>query len=149
MSSPRTQSNLWFDCALLVSEKYHPQLLFDEFESRLDAGCGNLAHLEAASSHRMFLEDAQIDLAYSCEAIAREWSVHGIADQGVCLFVGTPFASPSTVFQIDDHPDHAQAESGSRFERRADDAFSRSISHNLRISGEIRQFGTISNMQCS
>src|SRR5437667_12908485 len=58
-------------------------------------------------------------------------------------FVGTPFASPSTVFQIDDHPDHAQAESGSRFERRADDAFSRSISHNLRISGEIRQFGTI------
>src|SRR2546426_9160802 len=92
----------------------------------------------------MFLEDAQIDLSYSCDAIAREWSVHSIADQGVCLFVGTPFASPSTVFQIDAHPDHAQAKSGSRFERRADDAFSRSISHNLRISGEIRQFGTIS-----
>src|SRR2546428_6145322 len=91
----------------------------------------------------MFLEDAQIDLSYSCDAIAREWSVHGIADQGVCLFAGTPFASPSTVFQIDAHPDHAQAESGARFERRADDAFSRSISHNLRISGEIRQFGTI------
>src|SRR3989442_5954392 len=93
----------------------------------------------------MLLEDAQIDLAYSCDAIAREWSVHGIADQGVCLFAGTPFASPSTVFQIDAHPDHAQAESGARFERRADDAFSRSISHNLRISGEIRQFGTISS----
>src|SRR2546426_11638080 len=93
----------------------------------------------------MFLEDAQIDLSYSCDAIAREWSVHSIADQGVCLFVGTPFASPSTVFQIDAHPDHAQAKSGARFERRADDAFSRSISHNLRISGEIRQFGTISH----
>src|SRR5712692_2994513 len=91
----------------------------------------------------MFLEDAQIDLAYSCDAIARSWSIHGIADQGVRLFVGTPFASPSTIFSIDDHPDHAQAESGSRFERLADDAFSRSISHNLRISGEILHFGTI------
>src|SRR5229473_2782839 len=92
----------------------------------------------------MFLEDTQIDLPYSVDAITREWSIHGIADQSVRLFVGDTLASPSTVFQIVDDPNHAQAEAGSQFERLADDAFSWSISHNLRISEEIRQFGTIS-----
>src|SRR3989442_2466658 len=92
----------------------------------------------------MFLEDTQIDLPYSVDAIARKWSIHGIADQSVRLFVGDTLASPSTVFQIVNYPNHAQAEAGSPFERLADDAFSWSISHNLRISEEIRQFGTIS-----
>src|SRR3989442_5802711 len=92
----------------------------------------------------MFLEDTQIDLPYSVDAIARKWSIHGIADQSVRLFVGDTLASPSTVFQIVNYPNHAQAEAGSQFERLADDAFSWSISHNLRISEEIRQFGTIS-----
>src|SRR6266436_9131793 len=91
----------------------------------------------------MFLEDTQIDLPYSVDAITREWSVYGFTDQGVRLFVGSPSASPSAIFSIDDHSDHAQPEAGSQFERLADDAFSWSISHNLRISGEIRQFGTI------
>src|SRR3989442_14446502 len=91
----------------------------------------------------MFLEDTQIDLPYSVDAIARKWSIHGIADQSVRLFVGDTLASPSTVFQIVNYPNHAQAEAGSQFERLADDAFSWSISHNLRISEEIRQFGTI------
>src|SRR2546425_10447215 len=93
----------------------------------------------------MFLEDTQIDLPYSVDAIARKWSIHGIADQSVRLFVGDTLASPSTVFQIVNYPNHAQAEAGSPFERLADDAFSWSISHNLRISEEIRQFGTISH----
>src|SRR6266852_4293044 len=70
---------------------------------------------------------------------------YGFTDQGVRLFVGSPSASPSAIFSIDDHSDHAQPEAGSQFERLADDAFSWSISHNLRISGEIRQFGTISS----
>jgi hypothetical protein len=65
-------------------------------------GGGDLAHLAAASSHRMFLEDTQIDLPDSVDAIAREWSIHGIADQSVRLFVGDTLASPSTVFQIVD-----------------------------------------------
>src|SRR2546422_1896408 len=91
----------------------------------------------------MFLEDTQIDLPYSVDAIARKWSIHGIADQSVRLFVGDTLASPSTVSQIVNYPNHAQAEAGSPFERLADDAFSWSISHNLRISEEIRQFGTI------
>src|SRR2546426_12711264 len=90
----------------------------------------------------MFLEDTQIDLPYSVDAIARKWSIHGIAYQSVRLFVGDTLASPSTVFQIVNYPNHAQAEAGSPFERLADDAFSWSISHNLRISEEIRQFGT-------
>src|SRR6266705_2031840 len=67
-----------------------------------------------------------------------------MAHQSVGLYVGDTLASPSTLFQIDDHPDHASSESGSRFDRLADDAFSRSISNNLRISGGIRQFGTLS-----
>src|SRR5712691_10984632 len=96
----------------------------------------------------MFLEDTQIDLPYSVDAITREWSVYGFTDQGVRLFVGSPSASPSAIFSIDDHSDHAQPEAGSQFERLADDAFSWSISHNLRISGEIRQFGTISFGGC-
>ena len=56
--------------------------------------------------------------------MTRQWSVHGFADQGARLFVSDTLASPSTLFQIDDHPDHAQPESESRFERLADDAFS-------------------------
>ena len=83
-----------------------------------------MAHLEAASCDRMFLEDTQIALPYSVDAVARRWSVHGFTDQGARLFVGATLESPSDFFQIDDHPDHAQTESGPRFERLADDAFS-------------------------
>src|SRR5215213_9772458 len=92
----------------------------------------------------MFREDTQIDLPYSVEAITREWSLYSFTDQGVRLFVGSPSASPSAIFSIDDYPAHAQPEAESRFERLADDAFSWSISHNLRSSEEIRQFGIIS-----
>ena len=45
------------------------------------------------------------------------------ADQSVRLCVGDTLASSSTVFQIVDYPNHAQAEAGSQFERLADDAF--------------------------
>jgi len=138
VSSPRAQSNLWFDCALLFPEKHHPQLLFDELESSLNAGGGDLAHLAAASSDRMFLEDPQIALPYTVDAMTREWPVHSFTDQGVRLFVGHPSTRSSTLFHIDDHPAYAHPESGSRFERLADDTFSCRISHNLRISGEIR-----------
>src|SRR6266581_9757993 len=67
------------------------------------------------SSDRMFLEDPQIDLPYSLHAAARGWAVYSLADQGVRLFVSAALASPSPLFQIDDHPNHAQIESGSRF----------------------------------
>src|SRR4029077_5550698 len=108
--------------------------------------CGNLAHLEAASSDRMFLEDPQIDLPYSFDAITRQWTVYGIVDQGVSLFVGHPSEGPLAIFSIDDYPDHAPPEGESRFERLDDDAFSCRISNNLRIFGEICQFRTISQI---
>src|SRR5882724_2454185 len=92
----------------------------------------------------MFLEDAQIHLPYSCDAITRSWSVHGFAHQGACLFVGDTLASPSSLFQIDHHADHAQPESGSRVGNLAHGAFSSAVSGNVRILEEIRQFGTIS-----
>src|SRR3989442_2020646 len=91
----------------------------------------------------MFLEDTQIDLPYSVDAIARKWSIHGIADQSVRLFVGDTLASPSTVFQIVNYPNHAQAEAGSQFERLAEDALLLSISHNLRSFEGIRPIGNI------
>src|SRR4029453_12666386 len=93
----------------------------------------------------MFLEDPQIDLPYSFDAITRQWTVYGIVDQGVRLFVGHPSEGPLAIFSIDDYPDHAPPESESRFERLADDAFSCRISNNLRIFGEICQFRTISS----
>src|SRR6266849_4438436 len=92
----------------------------------------------------MFLEAPQIGLPYSCHAITRSRLVHGFADQGVRLFVGDTLASPSTLFQIDDHPDHAQPESGSRFGNLAHCAFSSAVSGNVRILEEIHQFGIIS-----
>ena len=91
----------------------------------------------------MFLEDPQIDLPYSFDAITRQWTVYGIVDQGVSLFVGHPSEGPLAIFSIDDYPDHAPPESESRFERLDDDAFSCRISNNLRIFGEICQFRTI------
>src|SRR5713101_691433 len=97
----------------------------------------------------MFLEAPQIGLPYSCHAITRSRLVHGFADQGVRLFVGDTLASPSTLFQIDDHPDHAQPESGSRFGNLAHCAFSSAVSGNVRILEEIHQFGIISSMQRS
>ena len=63
----------------------------------------------------MFLEDTQIALPYSIDAVARRWSVHGFTDQGIRLFVGDTLTSPSPLFQIDHHAAHAQPESGSRF----------------------------------
>src|SRR6266446_5377528 len=95
----------------------------------------------------MFLEDAQIHFPYSCDAITRSWSVHGFAHQGARLCVGDTLASPSPLFQIDYHADHAQPESGSRFGNLAHCAFSSAVSGNVRILEEIRQFGTISNAQ--
>src|SRR2546426_10238737 len=92
----------------------------------------------------MFLEDAQIDLPYSFHAMTRSWSVHGFTDSGVRLFVGDTLASPSTLFHIDDHPDHAPPESGSRFGNLAHCAFSSAVSGNVRILEEIHQFGIIS-----
>src|SRR6266478_10104393 len=92
----------------------------------------------------MFLEDAQIHFPYSCDAITRSWSVHGFAHQGARLCVGDTLASPSPLFQIDYHADHAQPESGSRFGNLAHCAFSSAVSGNVRILEEIRQFGTIS-----
>jgi len=71
LSSPGAQPNLWVVDSLLFSEKHNSQLLFDEFQSRVDARCGNLAYLAAASSDGMFLEDPQIDLPYSLEAMTR------------------------------------------------------------------------------
>src|SRR6266702_1860695 len=91
----------------------------------------------------MFLEDAQIDLPYSFHAMTRSWSVHGFTDEGVRLFVGDTLASPSTLFHIDDHPDHAPPESGSRFGNLAHCAFSSAVSGNVRILEEIHQFGII------
>jgi hypothetical protein len=91
----------------------------------------------------MCLEDTPIDRPYAVDAMAREWSIHGMADQSVRLCVGDTLASPSTVFHMVDDPNHAQAEAGSPFERLADNAFSGSISHNLRMSEEICQVGTI------
>src|SRR6266478_4773999 len=93
----------------------------------------------------MFLEDAQIHFPYSCDAITRSWSVHGFAHQGARLCVGDTLASPSPLFQIDYHADHAQPESGSRFGNLAHCAFSSAVSGNVRILEEIRQFGTISD----
>src|SRR4249920_1729975 len=92
----------------------------------------------------MFLEDPQIDLPYSFHAMTRSWSVHGFTDEGVRLFVGDTLASPSTLFQIDDHPDHAPPEAGSRFGNLAHCAFSSAVSGNVRILEEIHQFGIIS-----
>src|SRR6266403_524271 len=92
----------------------------------------------------MFLEDAQIHFPYSCDAITRSWSVHGFAHQGARLCVGDTLASPSPLFQIDYHADHAQPESGSRFGNLAHCAFSSAVSGDVRILEEIRQFGTIS-----
>src|SRR6266478_10162112 len=92
----------------------------------------------------MFLEDPEIDLPYSCHAITRSWSVHSFAHQGARLCVGDTLASPSTLFHIDDHPDHAHPESGPRFENLAHRAFSSTVSGNVRILEEIRQFGIIS-----
>src|SRR5213076_1138685 len=94
----------------------------------------------------MFLEDPEIDLPYSCHAITRSWSVHGFADESARLFIGAPLASPSMLFQIDDHPDHAHPESGPRFEHLAHRAFSSTVSGNVRILEDIRQFGTISEV---
>src|SRR5712664_3649547 len=91
----------------------------------------------------MFLEDAQIHFPYSCDAITRAWSLHGFAHQGARLCVGDTLASPSPLFQIDYHADHAQPESGSRFGNLAHCAFSSAVSGNVRILEEIRQFGTI------
>ena len=144
LSRPRTPSTLWFDGALLVPEKHHPQFFCEELESSCAAGGGDLAPLDAAASHRMCLEDTPIDRPYAVDAMAREWSIHGMADQSVRLCVGDTLASPSTVFHMVDDPNHAQAEAGSPFERLADNAFSGSISHNLRMSEEICQVGTIS-----
>src|SRR2546422_6376475 len=91
----------------------------------------------------MFLEDPEIDLPDSCNAITRSWSVHGFADESARLFIGATLASPSTLFQIDDHPDHAHPESGSRFGNLAHCAFSSAVSGNVRILEEIHQFGII------
>ena len=92
----------------------------------------------------MFLEDPQIDLPDSIDAVARRRSVHGFADRGISIFVGSTLASPSTLFHIDDHPDHAPSESGARVENLAHCAFSSAVSGNVRILEEIRQLGTIS-----
>jgi hypothetical protein len=92
----------------------------------------------------MFLEDPQIDLPYSVDAVARRRSVHGFPDQGVSLCVGDTRASPSDFFHIDDYAEHAHPESGSRLENLAHCAFSSAVSDDLRILGKIRQFGTIS-----
>src|SRR2546426_12108866 len=92
----------------------------------------------------MFLEDPQIHLPYSCDAITRSWSVHGFAHQGACLCVGDTLASPSSFFQIDHHADDAHPESGSRFGNHAHYAFSSAVSGNVRILEEIHQFGIIS-----
>src|SRR6266705_1448900 len=91
----------------------------------------------------MFLEDPEIDLPYSCHAITRSWAVHGFADESARLFIGATLASPSILFPIDDHPDHAHPESGPRFENLAHRAFSSTVSGNVRILEEIRQFGII------
>jgi len=80
--------------------------------------------------------------------MTRSWSVHGFAHQGACLFVGDTLASPSSLFQIDHHADHAQPESGARFGNLTHGAFSSAVSGNIRILEEIRQFGTISP-QCT
>src|SRR6266699_4352601 len=94
----------------------------------------------------MFLEDPEIDLPYSCHAMTRSWAVHGFADESARLFIGATLASPSILFQIDDHPDHAHPESGPRFENLAHRAFSSTVSGNVRILEEIRQFGIISQV---
>src|SRR5882672_9518972 len=91
----------------------------------------------------MFLEDAHIHLPYSCDAMTRSWSVHGFAHQGACLLVGDTLASPSSLFHIDHHADHAQPESGARFGNLTHGAFSSAVSGNVRILEEIRHFGTI------
>ena len=83
-----------------------------------------MAYLEAASSHRIFLEDAQSDLPYSLDAAARRWPVHGLADQDISLSIGSAYESTSGIFAMDDHADDASPESASRFARLHDDAFS-------------------------
>src|SRR3989442_2729090 len=83
----------------------------------------------------MFMEDTQIDLPYSCNAMTRSWLVHGFADQGARLYVGDTLASPSTLFQIDHHADHTHPESGARVGNLAHCAFSSAISGNARIFG--------------
>src|SRR6266567_6585207 len=97
----------------------------------------------------MFLEDPEIDLPYSCHAMTRSWAVHGFADESARLFIGATLASPSILFPIDDHPDHAHPESGPRFENLAHRAFSSTVSGNVRILEEIRQFGIISTRSCA
>src|SRR6266508_4542664 len=91
----------------------------------------------------MFLEDPHIALPDSCHAMTRSWSVHGFTDEGVRLLVGATLASPSTLFPIDDHPDHAHPASGARFGNLAHCAFSSAVSGNVRILEEIHQFGII------
>src|SRR4029434_822080 len=56
----------------------------------------------------------------------------------------TPLSSPSTIFSIDDHADHAQIESGTRFPRVSRDTFSYPFFNNLRNLGNIWQCGIIS-----
>ena len=146
LSSPGAQPNLWVVDALLFSEKHHPQLLFDEFESRVDARCGNLAYLAAASSDWMLLEEPQIDLPYSLNAVTRWRFIHVLADQGVGLSLGSAYENSERIFEIDDHADHAPPESASRCARLHDDAFSWHIFNNLRIVGDICQFGIISQV---
>ena len=143
-SHPRAPSHLWCDAPLRVPEKHHPQLLCDACESRSDARGRKLAHGEAASSHGRFLADPAIALPYSCHAMTRSWSLPGFAAESARLFVGATLASPSSLFHIDDHPDHAHPESGPRCENLAHRAFSSTVSGNVRILEEIRQFGIIS-----
>ncbi len=78
--------------------------------------------------------------------MTRSWAVHGFADESARLFIGATLASPSILFPIDDHPDHAHPESGPRFENLAHRAFSSTVSGNVRILEEIRQFGIISSI---
>src|SRR5437660_8213343 len=66
------------------------------------------------------------------------------ADQSVRLFIGAPLTRPERFFSIDDHADHAQIESGTRFPRVSRDTFSCPFFNNLRNLGDIWQCGIIS-----
>ena len=71
----------------------------------------------------MLLEEPQIALPSALNAVTRGRFLHVLAEQGVGLSLGSAYENSESMFDMDDHADHAPPASASRCARLHDDAF--------------------------
>ena len=102
---------MWLGDSLLFPQEHNAELFFDELEPTVFARCGDMAHVEAAPSHRMFLESAHIRVAHASHALTWPWTGHGAAHQGTRVSLRHPTENAAGVFEILNHPNHTNVES--------------------------------------